>query len=475
MTAAPRDYYLLWRMALSARQPHARGFLLSVTALAALAIGLLVWFKTSDLGLTLGAAARIVLGGLLSGYVLYFLPGAVKLNTPAHARLAPRMRRRLMQLTAAAWAGATGLAALLAWGTPLSPAFVLLGMGTLLAILGLAHSGHRAGTVAQFIFFPVFIIPGAVDLVRQHLGHGAGFVIASALMLALAAFTLETMFMNGGDRHFALRTRQKIQAERLTAQGQFKTRNHNRFAMGLYLAALRRDSAGHNPGKLLVHLLGARAHWTQQVLVLGSAALLAGIAVFVFREFGGETMRAMLTDIAPAFASGFFIASLFEFGSRNTRLIETRGEQALLRLAPVMPARAPVFNRSLARLLLRSAAINWCMLLAASLWLTLAAGAPASGMLKQVCLACLTLPLIGLHLRDQSRLSSMLGSSVLVFLMSSAGVSLLAGMALRAATGLPVLHGAALMSVVIACVDGTRRWKASVDAPHAFPVGRLVS
>jgi hypothetical protein len=475
MKAALRDYYVLWRMALSARNAYANAFLLSVTALAALAIGLLVWLKTSDAGLVLGVAARIVLGGLLTGYVMYFLPGAAKLNTPVHARLVPRMRRRLMQLTAASWAGATGLAALLAWGTPLSPAFVLLGMGTWLATLGLARSGHRAGTVAQFMFFPAFMVPGAVDLARQHLAHGAGFAIAVALMLALAAFTLKTMFMNGGDRHFALCTEQKLQTERLTQQGQFKERNPNRFAMNIYLATLRRDSAGHNAGKLLAHLLGAREHWTQQVLVLGSAALLAGIAVFVLRQVGGETVRRMLTDNAPMYASGIFIASLFEFGGRNTRLIETRGEQALLRLAPVMPARAPVFNRSLARLLLRNAATNWCMLLAASLWVTLAAGAPPSGLLKQVCLACLTLPLIGLNLRDQARLSSMLGSSVLLFLLTSAGVSIVAGIILRAATGLPVLPGAALMSIMIACVDGARRWKASVDAPHAFPVGRLAS
>ena len=473
MTAALRDYRVLWRMALSARASYTNVFLLSVTALAALSVGLLVWLKSSDAGLALGMAARIVLGGLLIGYVMYFLAGAPKLNTPVHARLVPRMRRRLMQLTAASWAGATGLAVLLAWGTPLSPAFVLLGMGTWLATLGLARSGHRAGSVAQFMLFPGFMVPGVVDLARRHLGHGVGFAMAVALMLALAAFTLRTMFMNGGDRHFALRTKQKIQAERLTVEGQFKARDHNRFAMGIYLAALRRDSAGHNPGKLLAHLLGAREHWTQQVLVLGSVALLTGIAVFVLRQVGGETVRAMLTDNAPNFASWVFIASFFEFGGRNTRLIDTRGEQALLRLAPVMPARAPLFNRSLARLLLRNAATHWCMLLAASLWVTLAAGAPASVLLKQVCLACLTLPLIGLNLRDQSRLSSMLGSSVYVFLLSSAGVSILAGMILRAATGMPFLHGAALMSIVIACVDGTRRWKASVDAPHAFPVGRL--
>lgn len=473
MKAALRDYDTLWRMALGARRAHANAFLLGVTAFAALAIGLLVYLKTSDTGMALGMAARIVLDGILTGYVIYFLSGAARLNTPAHARLVPRMRRRLMQLTAASWAGATGMAALLAWGTPISPAFVLLGMGTWLATLGLVRSGHRSGMVVQFMFFPGFMVPGVVDLARQHLGHGAGFAMATTLMLALAVFTLRTIFMNGGDRHYALRTKQKILAERLTREGQFKSTNPNRFAMGIYLAALRRDSAGHNGGKLLAHLLGASQHWTQQVLGLGSVALLAGIAVFVLRQLGGETVRAMLTDNAPNFASWIFIASLFEFGCRNTRLIETRGEQTLLRLAPVMPARAPLFNRCLARLLLRNAAINWCILLAASLWVTLAAGAPASGLLKQVCLACLTLPLIGLNLRDQSRLSSMLGSSVFIFLLTSAGVSILVGIFLRAATGLPVMPGAALMSIVIACVDGVRRWKASVDAPFAFPVGRL--
>ncbi len=109
------------------------------------------------------------------------------------------------------------------------------------------------------------------------------------------------------------------------------------------------------------------------------------------------------------------------------------------------------------------------MLLAASLWVTLAAGAPASLLVRQVCLACLTLPLIGFNLRDQARLSSLLGSSVFVFLMTSAGVSLLAGIVLRDGDRLAGAAGAALMSIMIACVDGVRRWKAGVDAPHRLP------
>ncbi len=45
MKAALRDYYMLWRMALGARQSHANAFLLIVTGLAALAVGLLVWLR----------------------------------------------------------------------------------------------------------------------------------------------------------------------------------------------------------------------------------------------------------------------------------------------------------------------------------------------------------------------------------------------------------------------------------------------
>jgi len=473
MKAVLRDYHVLWRMALSARHGYARAFLLSITALASLSVGALVYLKTSDAGTAIGLAVRIVAGGLMSGYVMYFLAGAARLNTPLHARLVPRMRRRLIQLTAASWGAATGAAGLLAWGTPVSPAFILLGMGTWLASLGLARSGHRAGMVLQFMFFPVFALPGLGAFARQHLAQGPGFAMAAVLLLALGVFALKTMFMDGGDRHYALRTAQKFQAERLTREGQFKARDPNPLAMRIYLAALRRNSAGHDGRKLLAHLFGAREHWTQQVLMLGGAALLSGVAVFALRQFGGETLRDMLAELAPTFASALFIASLFASERSNIRLMQTRGEQALLRLAPVMPTRAPLFNRRLARLLLTNAALGWCVLLAAALLVTLASGAPASALFRQACLACLMLPLIGTNLRRHAVDAGPLGLGPILCLFASCAASFGASALMARVFGTPLLMGAALTSVLIAAIVVPWRWKRSVEAPIAFPVGRL--
>jgi hypothetical protein len=474
MSPVLRTHGVLARMALSSRQPSAWMIVLSFAAVAAVTIGFLVQLKMDDPMLSIGVAARIALAGLLAGWAGYFLPGAIKLNTPANARLVPALRRRLMQLTAGAWAAATLLAALLAVGTGLAPSLVLLGAGGGLATFALARTGHWAGVAAQFGLFPLVALSRVIPAsALDRLAHGAGLAAASLLMLAYGAFTLRTMFMNGGERHYALRERQKLQTERLTPKGQFREGKPNRVFTAVYLAALRRDCAGRDAGKLLGHLLGAREHWSGQLLALAVVTPVLGGALLALRFYDGDALRLMVANGGWVVAASLMLVPLFDHERRNIRLMETRGEQTLLRLAPAMPAGAAAFNRTLAGVQLRSAVLGWCLQAGAVGLLTLAAGAPASFYVLQLCLCCLTLPLIGTNLRQHARHAGLLGLGPAFALLVTAAISFAAGAAIHAVSGLPITAGAALASVLIALVVVPWRWKRSVAAPIAFPVGRL--
>jgi hypothetical protein len=113
------------------------------------------------------------------------------------------------------------------------------------------------------------------------------------------------------------------------------------------------------------------------------------------------------------------------------------------------------------------------VLLAAALWMTLASGAPAAMLLKQACLACLVLPLIGTNLRKHAVHAGLLGLGPILCLFASCAASFAAGAVMQRTLGTPLLPGAAFASVLIAAIAVPWRWKRSVDAPIAFPVGRL--
>ncbi|MFC5510988.1 hypothetical protein ACFPOU_07605 [Massilia jejuensis] len=67
----------------------------------------------------------------------------------------------------------------------------------------------------------------------------------------------------------------------------------------------------------------------------------------------------------------------------------------------------------------------------------------------------------------------MLGLAPARCLLLSAGASFTVGAWLRATFDIPITTGTALASVLIAAVAVPWRWKRSVEAPIAFPVGRL--
>jgi hypothetical protein len=474
MNALFKDFWLVWRMALSTRHPRASAIVLGLTTIGTVLVGALAQMKEEDLALTAGLMLRVALGGLMGGWMLYFVPGAVKLNSPFTARLVPRLRRRLIALTMLVWVAAVGTATLMSLDTRLSSALVFLGTGTWLAAYGLGQSGHRVGAWVQFaawmlIVFNKSLPPGLIDQVEG----GTGLVVATLLMLAFCAFALQAMYMDGGERHYAAREAQKLQIERLTADGQFKERKQNNFGASIYARALRRDCEARDVGSLLGHLLGSSSHWLNRMLTLGIVGAVVAVALVALRLFGSAETNDMITAIGWLFALPLLLMPLFGSELRNVRLKDTAAEQALIRLVPPMPAGAPDFNRKLAATLLRASLLEWGILAGAVLGLGAMTGASAANLFMQACLCCLTLPLVAANLRDHARRSGLLGWRLLCGFALSLGISFGLAVAAQRAIGLPVTAGAALVSIAVAIALVVRGFRRAETAPYAFPAGRL--
>lgn len=166
-------------------------------------------------------------------------------------------------------------------------------------------------------------------------------------------------------------------------------------------------------------------------------------------------------------------AQLFTYEQRRVRLADTRIEQALLRMAPPVPAAACRFNRQLNASLLRMAALDWAAIVASLLAISAIAGAPGHEILLQAQLCCLTLPLVSANVRDHAREN---GSGMLRMVGGLAGalvISLGSALLLRELAGTPVLPVAAGSSIVLAVAVAVWRWRAAIAAPHAFPAGRF--
>lgn len=474
MSAALRDYALLWRAALATRKPQMNAILCCVALLGALSVGGLAWMKTSDPFEVAINCVRAIYAMLVVGWLMTFIQGAIGLNTPANAMLVPRVRRRAMQLTALLWLAAAAGGALLALRSPVAPMLVFLAVGLVLVVAGLARGGHPAGMLVYFL------VPIGIMLNRALprawlplLGSTPALAAAGLLLLALGAFALQTMFPHGGDRHFRLRVAQKLAADRTTVEGQLKHASVPRLGRWIYDAALLRACSRRDARLLLMHVLGPSVHLTGRLL---SMIFFVAIAAGVMAVLRVVADAATLEGIAGSFwlaLSTVLLLPLFDGERRLMRLSLTRGEQRLVRLAPSMPGRAGAFNRLLAARLLLAGLAEWALVSIGVLCVVALTGASSSTLWMQACLCCLALPLLAAALRDHARRSGTGGWWMVLWQAAALGACFLAGIVAQRTLGTPVLPVAALASVLIAAAALAWRWRRLAGAPHAFPVGRF--
>lgn len=465
-----RDYRMLWRAAVTNTDPR---------------MSAITRWGTSTLVLLVGAAMAYVEGPraalawfwcAASGFLLLtwawrFLPGAVKLAAPANAKLVPHLRRRLIELSwlvcctgiagiaSAPFTGTSGLGAWLFW-------IVVFMAGT-----GLGVAGHRAGSaiVMTATFSTLFVsqVPAALtDL----LSHPLAVLLSLPIYAVIIYLAVCAMFPQAGERHWAMLARR---ARWVTAAGKadpLVEQLAGKEARGWYAASLRRDSARRDGRRLMLHALGP-AHHLGEVMVL-QGFMTAVVLALVFVTAWRHDFRLM-SDFGWLFACMLLLVPLVYCVRLGQLPSSLAAEQALVRLAPAMPASATAFNLMLGRSLLLKTLSVWGLAAGAALLLAALGGAGAQALLRLASLSCMVLPAVATPLRDHASRGESAAAAAVTLLLVPTVEGLILGAAVNAFTRLPILPLAALFSIgytVYAVVRGLRTMRRS---PCAFPAGRI--
>lgn len=467
MNARLRDYRLLWSAAVSHGNPFGSAVIRWGFPIVALAIAFILWKGESP------RAAVAWLWGLacaaaLVAWMWRFLPGAVKLNSPANAWLVPRMRRRLVELSCLVWFAAIVAIALGPYANRGSLGIWLpwIVVGTIGVGLGVA--GHRAGgpiILAACIGSAVLgKLPAEVHVFLSRPSSLALGLLAYAALIVVVA---RQMFPQGGERHWEMVAQRARVASKPELLLDKKAGKHTE---KWYAASLRRACGQRDSRKLMLHALGPAHHLGEQLAALGMlSAVLVAVGILTTVRADAEVLAGIGWILACTLLSIPFAANV-----RMTRLANTYPDEgALVRLAPAMPGSAPAFNRQLGRALLRQALVVWGLASAAAVLLPALGGAGLPALLRQACICCLLLPLVAGVLRDYAVRAPRAALRPVLLLAVSVPLSVGIGFLARTALGVPVMPVAAVASIAFAAWSIVRKLRAMDALPFAFPAGRM--
>lgn len=410
----------------------------------------------------------IPLATLAMLYWLSYVPGAVGQNSPANARLVPGLHRAVCRTTVLAWCLTLAPLALFASAFE-HAALMFVALGALVTSIGMARGGRTIGD-AIFILVIVamaFVAGGPAQVVWL----SSAPVLTGLYLLgaALAWEGLRTVFPSGGERHWKLLPAQENQRVRGDLHQTLRRDRASGARARLYAALLRRDLCpAARPEHLLLHALGPGNHRFDFVMPLLLVLFVAVAAKLALTALGLGAAKIPLELIC------IFAATLIPMqGPYLHRLVvsmnNTRGEQALVRMAPRAP-RADRLGRVLARQMLRLGLFEWLACAAGTLALILLYGGGIKELVMLATLQCASLAMTGWTLRDYSghkHGASLIEVIVQTVLMAAGGVALfLIRGNLAAWSALLVL----MLGAAYAIVHG--RWKTMVDAPAPFPAGR---
>lgn len=468
MSARLGQYWLLWRAGLSFARYFSRRLLLLAAVFVTLVCALTAAYSGSS-GAWLSWVLCVPAGFLLFVWAMAWVPGALKLNSPANAQLVPAMRRRLIELGLLVWLAGIGV---LGAGIYLTSGSA--GASLWLAIfLTLGLATMTAGiSMARLIYFPILLGFIAGDRLPPWLVAPVQGVTASPLALALlpllGTLAMRAIFPQAGARHWKMAARQaSAGAVRLPAT---LDRAPTRFSWDGLL--LQRAVARRKPGALLVLALGRSMPGA-----LANGLALAALAIGAFMYLAKSGVLPLKIDNVAQFSqsavSGLLVIVIFQAGMVPAWLARTTGEQALVRLAPAFPVSAAAFNGLLARVQLRQSLIIWLIVSSAALLLGLASGMDGAALWQQAGVCCMTLPTLALALRNHASRAAwpVFGMWALSFGLSY--VSPLAGIVAYAAFGLPFWPVALATAFTLSIVLVHQRLGLMRAAPIAFPAGRL--
>lgn len=468
MTPRGRQYAVLWHAAIAQAHPRAHAILLwsmaSITLLVATVIALGLGWRAA-IGWALCAPAGI----LLFAWAMLFVPGATGLNSPANAQLVPDMRARLIELTLLVWLGAMGVFTAGLFFLQDAPAPTLL--MTISISLGVASG--LAGLSGSLIILAPLLIGSLVSKLApgwllDALYSPAASALAVASLLPLGLLVTRALLPRAGERHWAMQAHR----ERMVSAGKKGFAPGGLLGSSLDGLTFRRALARRGPRALLMRALGPN-----MMVTTVSGAGIGGLtfAGLTYLDHAGVPvdLTAKLAASSSTMTALIMMTFLFQAGSVPAMVARSSGEQALVRLAPAMPALAPGLNRLLARGLLLQGLTCWAVTSAAAVLLALLVGARGEALAAQACMCCMALPALALALRDHARKPSWGIGFIWVLAVGLALIGPLVGAILSMLLGWPFWLSATLAAIALAALLVRQRLGLMVGAPFAFPAARL--
>ena len=470
MSARLRDYRMLWHAAVTHTNPRLSAITRWGTSALALVVAAAVAYNHGP------RAALALLWCMASAFLLLewawrFMPGAVKLCSPAYAQLVPQIRRRLVELS---WllccVGIAGIASAPYGNTSALGGWLFWVVLSVVAV-GLGIAGHRA---ANAIFMTVCVgtlfVSNVPAGLTEMLSHPLVIVLSLPVYAGVIFLAVRAMFPQGGERHWDMLARRARWATAAGKSDPLVEQLAGKQAKGWYAATLRRDSTRRDGRRLVLHALGPGAHLGESVVTLVSMALTVA-AIGIFALWRADAI--MVKGMGWLLASMLLVVPLIHCVRIGQLSGSLASEQALVRLAPIMPASAESFNCRLGRALLLQALAVWGLSTATGLLLAALGEAGPAELLSVASLFCMVLPVVAVPLRDHASMRHSAAATAATLLLISVVESLIVGGAVNAFTYAPVLPVAALVSIGFTVVVVVRGLRTMRSAPCAFPAGRM--
>lgn len=300
------------------------------------------------------------------------------------------------------------------------------------------------------------VLPQPVQLFLDGAG---GIALAVAAVLATACVGLPLVLRNRGmDRGYAVQM--PVDSISVAMNGTPLVGLN-----GIYNWLSRRAIKRRDAGGLVMLALGPNGHWGNSAM-LGAATALTGFAIYHLVEWRHFSEN---NDGVGLVMQGAAAAILFSLGIQIQALLTSmyarRGEQALVRLAPLAPPRRD-FNRVMSTQLLLRVFGGWLGLLCILLAFGWAVEAPAWAMWRAAAIACVSLVLMPTVVKDFAHMDQpkefLIG--IPLFLLLLAGI-LAVALAWKFALPLAVACG------VLSLLHCWWRYYAIRHAPPMFPAG----
>jgi hypothetical protein len=465
------DYKLLWKAAYVQRNHPAVVPLMKLLAGLVALIGVCVGVIQHEWTIAVRIGLGIPMLLMLLVWTMVVTPVLALMNTPANARLVPRLRRRMVEMTAAGWV----LAAAFCLLTPFWPATPVI----VLWVMSMAggRSGSRiasAMVVVAALWSP--IVNSLPEPVITFATSVPGTFVFCVMVALFGAWTIRTVLPHGGDKHFSQRKRQVEIIERFQSMGRKHAPAGRERRANLYGWALRRAIKGRHPGSLMLLGLGPNTHWTAMLPICGMILVAGFGAHLLFGFSGGEESSVggwvLLLTLVTIVQLGFF-------SYWKGLMAKARNEAALLLIAPLYPG-ARNWKSSVGGVLVRNALALCSMVTLTTVLLALLDGARIDELISLAALSCtLVMPGIAWMLRNYSRdyISKQLSLFGLLIRVFPAALILLAG--LVGMLGLQMKIGAlawvllAAASNVIGALAAAYYWRVAMAAPAGFPEQRI--